>query len=164
MDISLIKSLPNSCVFAVISDSSKLCYIAHTSNLLARLKPILDEYNELSSCDDLRLEILSEVEDIEYKQIYLGYYRDQYINNNYRIVNTVSNCIKYEVKISVMPVTFEVVVYLKSRRGKKVVVGVFSNMDVAKSFVRKYYKDRELVVPVYSMNKRTKMFLTRMKI
>jgi len=149
-----IKKLPSDAVFGLISDSSKEVYVSHTTNLRSRIGLIMDNF---SIREDTRLVVfLDGVYDKGYKQIFAQYHLDKYISDGYRNVGIVGRSyINYKVRVQYSELLNEVLVTLTTKRGDKMVVGVFSNVDDANKFVDDYYKLGEMVQPIYAINERT---------
>lgn len=153
--LSTFKTIPNSCVFAIISDSSMKCFISHSSNLKARIGGLIDSFG-----DDYRLVVLEEIEDLEYKLLLCEKYKQKYMNDGYEVISS-KQYINYRVGIRYGKRFHEALVVLYNKRGDKKVVGVFSSITDAKEFVDRYYKGQELVVPVYSTNKETREYVEK---
>lgn len=150
-----IKKLPNSCVFGLISDSSKECYISHTTNLKARIGQIID-VNEDILKDDSRLVVFSSgFDDMLYKRIYAQYWLDKYINDGYSNVGPVDNYINGRIKVQFSQYIKLVFVMYENKRKDKIILGVFDTVNEANEFVDQYFSGKDLVLPVYAINKRT---------
>ena len=150
-----LQNLPLDAVFAVISDSNKECYISHTTNLRTRIGLILTDMDVLR--DDSRLEILvTGITDFRYKQMYAQYYLDKFEDSGFTIIgNDKRSYINYEVKVVFSKLLDSALVVLVNRRKDKLVVGVFRYVDEANSFVDQYYKNEDMIQPIYSLNKET---------
>lgn len=151
--LSQLKSLPDNAVFGLISDSSKECYISHTNNLKARIGQILS--SDFILHEDTRLIVFNTVHDSEYKRIYTQYYLDKYKELGYSRVGGPFEYINYKVRVQYSKFLLEALVVLINKRKDKTVVGVFSSVEEANKFVDEYYTGKDIVLPVYSINKRT---------
>lgn len=152
--INTLHNIPNSCVFVIINPSNKKCYVSYANNLKSRIGQILDDFKELVG-PDTYIRILIKVDALLYKQIYAQYYNEQFIEDGYEVVNYKIKYSKYKPKIKVDFLLSAVFVVLENIRKDKMIVGVFDNVDEAKSFVEQYYSCG-LVQPVYALNERTK--------
>lgn len=158
--ISTLQTLPNSCVYAIISDSTKQCLVSHSNNLQSSIGALLVS-NRVQG-NDVRLVILDVLEDKEYKLLLCEKYKIQYMKDGYFVVNKRSY-INYSVSIQYSVKLDCVMVVLYNRRRDKKIVGVFDNINEAKSFVEEYYKQGDCTFPVLANNKTTKEYVEREK-
>lgn len=158
--ISTLQTIPNSCVYALISDSNRTCLVSHSNNLQSSLGSILAS-NKVTG-NDVRLVILDVLEDKEYKLLLCEKYKLQYLKDGFFVVNS-RNYINYRVTIQYSVRLDCAMVVLYNRRRDKKIVGVFDNINEAKSFVEEYYRQGDCTFPVYSTNKGTKEYMEREK-
>lgn len=155
-----LQSLPQNAVFGLISDSSRECLISYSSSLKSRIGQILDDNQDIIK-EDTRLVIFDTVQDMEYKLIYAQYYRQRYLDMGYKNVGSAVQYINYRVKVQFSTLLNEVLVMLVNKRKDKTVVGVFKSVDDANSFVEQYYTGKDIVLPVYAINKDTRSWVVR---
>lgn len=158
--ISTLQTIPNSCVYAIISDSNKTCLVSHSNNLQSSLGSILASNKVIGN--DVRLVVLDVLDDVEYKLLLCEKYKLQYIGSGYEIKNKRSY-INYYVRIQYSVKLDCAMVVLYNRRRDKKIVGIFDNINEANSFVEEYYKQGDCTFPVYSTNKGTKEYVEREK-
>ena len=144
--LSTLKTLPESCVFAIISDSSKEVIVAHSNDLKSRIGALIDNFGK----EDTRLIIIQNIDDLEYKLLLCEVYKKKYSVAGYKIVNA-RKYINYKVSIQYSSNLQKVLVVLYNSRRDKTIVGQFKSIDEAKSFVEQYYVNKEVVVPVYGI-------------
>lgn len=157
MDISTlrsIKALPENAVFGLISDSSKECYVSHTTNLRSRIGLILTDNDNILK-EDTRLVVFGEISNYKYKLLYSQYYLEKMVNAGYKNIGTAHSYINYKVKIEFSVLLNEVFVVLVNKRKDKLIVGVFKQIDDAQGFINDCYKEGELVQPIYAINRDT---------
>jgi hypothetical protein len=144
--IATLKTLPNSCVYVLISDSTGKVIVSHSNAFSARLSDLIDYFGE----EDTRGEILQELDDSEGKLILCEIYKRKYSAAGYKIVN-VRPYINYKVSIQYSYNLQRAHVVLYNARRDKTVVGQFKSMEDARSFVEQYYKGREVISVVYAI-------------
>jgi hypothetical protein len=142
-----LQNLPLDCVFGIISDSTKECYISHTKNLKTRIGAVLDS---VYLQRDSRLIIFCTMQDDKYKRIYAQYYLDKYINDGYKNIGCGRKYINYKVRVQYSADLKYVQVVLINERKDKEIVGQFRSIEAANNFVDMYYRG-DLVLPVYSI-------------
>ena len=157
--ISTLQTLPNSCVYAIISYSTKQCLVSHSNNLQSSIGAILAS-NKVQG-NDVRLVVLDVLEDKEYKLLLCERYKIQYMLDGFFIVNERSY-INYSVSIQYSRDLHNTLVVLYNRRRDKKVVGVFDNINEAKSFVEEYYKQGSCTFPVIANNTLTSTYMKKM--
>jgi hypothetical protein len=146
-----LKNLPNSCIFAFINDSTKECLVSHTKNLKTRIGLLIDDKR---IDGNFRLEVLlTEIHDMEYKRIYCQYYVDKFKEQGYKNIGSSIQYIKYRAVVQYSALLKEVLVVLYNKRKDKKIVGSFSNVEDAESFLKQYYGNKELVLPIYAINR-----------
>lgn len=155
-----LQNLPQNAVFGLISDSSKECLISYSSNMKCRIGQILEDNKNVIK-EDTRLVIFDTIQDLEYKLIYTEYYRKKYLDMGYRNVGSSVQYINYKVKVQFSEYLKEALVVLVNKRKDKKVVGVFKSVDEANSFVEEYYGGKDIVLPVYAINKDTVNWVVR---
>lgn len=154
-----IQELPQDAVFGLINDSTKECYISHTTNLKARIGLILTD-NEFILKDDTRLIVFVDgIQDLKYKLMYAQYFLDKYIRCGFKNIGVVRGYINYRVSVQYSDLLNEALVVLINKRKDKQVVGVFKTVEEANSFVEQYYVKGALVQPVYAINGRTRKWV-----
>ncbi len=157
LTLRAIQDLPEDAVFALISDSSKECYISHTTNLKSRIGLILTDSDILR--DDTKLIILKTgLNDNKYKRIYCQYYLDKHLALGYKNIGESHSYINYKVKVQFSDLLSEALVVLINKRKDKEVVGVFKTIIEAEEFVSMYYSG-DMILPVYANNRRTREWL-----
>lgn len=159
--ISTLQTLPNSCVYAIMSDSTKQCLVSHSNNLQSSIGAILAS-NRVQG-NDVRLVVLDVLEDKEYKLLLCEKYKIQYLKDGFFVVNKRSY-INYSVSIQYSRDLHSTLVVLYNSRRDKKIVGIFDNINEAKSFVEEYYRQGNCTFPVYSTNKGTKEYMERKKV
>lgn len=147
--LDTFQTLPNSCVFAIISDSKRTCSVMHSNALQSRLGAILEAHEV--GC---RLVVLDVLDDLEHKLLLCEKYKLKYVELGYDILNKRSY-INYYTRIQYDRSFHTVNVVLYNKRRDKKIVGVFKNINEAREFVSQYYK-QEVLFPVYSTNKCTR--------
>ena len=145
--LSILKTLPNSCVYALISDSNMSCIVSHSNALKSRIGALIEYFNK----DDCRLVILQNTDDLESKLLLCEKYKQIYNAAGYEICNT-RQYINYKVSIQYSYEIKEVHVVLYNARRYKNIVARFDNINEAKEFVDKYYSDK-FIMPVYGIGK-----------
>lgn len=150
--LSTFQTLPNSCVYALISDSTMTCLVSHSNNLQSSIGSLLTS-NKVQG-NDVRLVILDVLDDKEYKLLLCEKYKTQYCKFGYEVINK-RNYIKYSVSIQYSKKLDAAIVVLYNKRRDKKIVGVFKNINAAREFVDQYYK-QDVILPVYATNKATK--------
>lgn len=143
--LDTFKTLPNSCVYAIINDLNKTCSVLHSNNLQSRLGVIL-EANEIGS----RLVILDVLDDLEHKLLLCEKYKIALSQQGYSILNKRSY-INYKVSIQYSKRFHSVLVVLYNKRRDKKIVGEFKNINDAKEFVKQYYSDEGVIVPIFGI-------------
>lgn len=157
--LSTLQTVPNSCVYAIISDSSMKCFISHSNNLQTSLASVLASNKVIGN--DVRLVVLDILEDKEYKLLLAEKWKSQYRLNGYDVVNKRSY-INYYVRIQYSRSLHSAMVVLYNKRRDKKIVGVFDNINEARSFVAEYYSEQgDCTFPVYSTNEGTKEYMER---
>lgn len=147
--LNTLKTLPNSCVYAVISDSSMCCFVSHSNNFKARIGDIL-EYSKMDKYDDSRVVIFQQAQDLEMKLLLCERYKHELSICGYNIINP-RQYINYNVSIQYSVTLQMVLVVIYNKRRDKKIVGKFKNINDAKCFVNQYYSSKELVSPVYAI-------------
>lgn len=158
--LTTFQTLPNSCVYALISDSTKECLVCHSNNLQSSLGRLLCS-NKIKE-KDVRLVILDILDDLEYKLLLAEKRKLEYISLGYKIINS-RNYINYKVSIQYSKMFDSIFVVLYNKRRDKKIVGIFERMNEAKEFVSTYYKQQEFIFPVYSTNKCTREYMEKEK-
>ncbi len=157
MDITTlrsIKALPENAVFGLISDSTKECYVSHTTNLRSRIGLILTDNDNILK-EDTRLVVFGDIRSYKYKLLYAQYYLEKMVAAGYKNIGTSHSYINYKVKIEFSVLLNEVFVVLVNKRKDKLIVGVFKKMDDAQEFIDVCYREGEMVQPIYAINKGT---------
>jgi hypothetical protein len=154
--LATFQTLPNSCVYAIINDSSKTCLIGHANDLQARIGVILAS-NRIG--ENVRLEILEVLDDLEYKLLFCQQYINKYRADGFEVLNK-KDYINYYVRLQYSKDFHKVNVVLYNKRRDKKIVGIFSNMNDARSFVDEFYKQPG-GFPVVSTNKATKEYMEK---
>jgi hypothetical protein len=144
--LSTLKTLPNSCVYALISDSNMKAIVSHSNTLQSRIGALIEYFGY----DDARLLILQKIEDNEGKLLLCEMYKKKYSTEGYKIVN-VRPYINYRVSFQYSPNLQWVYVVLYNSRRDKTIVGQFKSMDDARSFVSACYINKEVVCPVFAI-------------
>jgi hypothetical protein len=145
--LTILKTLPNSCVYAVISDSNMCCFISHSNNFKARIGDIL-QYSNMEYLDS-RVVVFQKAQDLEMKLLLCERYKHELEVAGYRVINPRSY-ITYKVTIQYSKDRLNVFVVVYNRRRDKRIVGKFKNINDAKSFVDQYYSSG-LISPVYAI-------------
>ena len=144
--LATIKTLPNSCVYALISDSNMKAIVSHSNALKTRIGALIEYFDY----EDTRLLILQNMDDLEGKLLLCEMYKHELSVAGYNIVN-VRPYINYKVSIRYSSNLQLVYVVLYNSRRDKTIVGQFKSMDDARSFVSVYYINKDVVCPVYAI-------------
>lgn len=145
--LDTFKTIPNSCVYAIISDSNMTCIVSHSNNLQSSIGAILDA-NKVQG-NDARLLILDVLDDLEYKLLLCERHKLELEVAGYKIVNT-RQYINYKVSVQYSKKGQNILVVLYNKRRDRKIVGKFNNINDANSFVTQYYSG-SIVMPVYAI-------------
>ena len=145
--LDTFKTLPNSCVYAVISDSNMTCLVSHSNSFQARLGVILEASKVQGN--DARVVILDVLDDLEYKLLLCERHKLELEVAGYKILNP-KQYINYKVSVQYSRLFDKVLVVLYNRRRDKKIVGMFDNINDAKEFVKQYYSSG-VIMPVYAI-------------
>lgn len=148
------KTLPNSCVFVILSDLNKVCYIGHSGQLKARIGQIMDEY-DLNKYTDVRLEVLGSFEDKEYKQIFAEHYKQKYRDLGFNVVNGDVQYMSYKYKLVPNYFHKKINVVVENKRKEKKLIAVFNNYVQAEEYCDWLNDTMGIVQPVCAINKDT---------
>lgn len=153
--LSILKSVPESCVFALISDSTLTCLVSHSSSLQSRIGALIESFPS-----DVRLVVFDVLDNLEYKLLLAEKHKNELIVAGYTIINP-KQYINYRVGIRYSRNLKQSLVVLYNKRKDIKVVGIFDSIEGAQEFVDLYYKEQELIVPVYSTNEDTREMVMR---
>lgn len=150
-------------VWAFVNDRDKIVYLSYSSNILSSVSRNTRELHDKSHpCRRmiqhkpiLRFELLES----NCQKAKLGYWIDFYRNKGYSFYRNRNGEVTYKARITITD-EFLIHVQLVNRRNDKIVVGVFSDMEEAKSFTQTYYSNKIHKI-VYSDNPLTKQYLKR---
>jgi hypothetical protein len=160
---------PKSCVYAFVCHSKKRFLVGYTHDLLAAIyrlnKDIETPKYKLLKYDIEDIEIVIHKDNVEYDvntKIEMGNIIETYKANGYELYIP-SKFVRYSVHTDIMGYDNHVyfVVYLKTTRNDKVVVGLFRNEEHMKKFYNKYYTDGKVTGVYYSNNIYTNNHLKR---
>lgn len=149
-----INSIPDVAVYALVDENIKTVYINHSTKLRSKIGEISDLMHQYT-----KFEYFSISSHPVYKLIMAEQIRLRYINEGYKISNQRVPFIKFKVKIRLGAVLRAAFVYIESSRGHKEIVGVFSKVADADSFVSQYYSSGWSGAPVYAVNEGTREYL-----
>lgn len=164
-------SLPESGVYALVNEIDKKVLIVSSSDLVSSYLRLIKGIQSGSSTlyrnlrvntQSLIFVLLEKVTDKYNLTVRRDYFEDYYRNNGYSLYALTGKRVKYTIKTNIIHVDFspKCIVYLRSNRGSKVVVGAFDNVDECNTFVETHYSNG---VPniVYSDNESTKKYKLR---
>lgn len=152
--LGALKSLPNSCVFGLISDSKMKCFISHSNNLQSRIGAIIESFPK-----DGRLVIFDTLDSLEYKLLFCERYKLKMLGDGYSIINS-RQYINYRIRLQYNKMNTRVMAVLYNARYDKKIVGVFKTMVEAQEFIALYYKEK-ILVPVYAINSLTREYINK---
>ena len=150
-------------VWAFVNDRDRIVYLSYTNNILTAVSRNLKELNDKThSCrrmirDKSKLQI--QIIESGCQKAKLGYWVDFYRNRGYSLYRNNNGEVTYKTRVAVTS-DYLIHVLLVNKRNDKIVVGVFSKMEEAKSFIQTHYPDKIHKI-VYSDNPLTKEFLRR---
>ena len=160
--LSILKTVPESCVFGVISHSSKQCLISHSNNLSARIGSLIASFPDRGSTEptDVEVVVFDELDDLEYKLLLCEKYKHQYRLNGYEVLNP-RPYINYRVGIRLSKQFKKCLVVLYNKRKQMKVVGAFDKIVEASEFIDQYYANQDVIFPIYSTNEATKEYMKK---
>lgn len=150
-----IQTLPNSCVYGFINDSTKEYYISYSQNLKSRIGAIIDSVDVVK--DGVRLEVFCLLDNKEYKMLIAEVYKCKYVSLGYRNLGA-AEYINYNAKVQYSWDLKLVYVVISNKRKDKKIVGVFKTIQEADEFYLQYYVGKEVVLPVYAVNELTREY------
>jgi hypothetical protein len=152
-------------VYALINPMGKRVDVRHSGNCLeAVVRHLVQIWDGTHPCkrliedrEDLHVVLLEKIEFLQYRMMAHSYYLNKHQEMGYEFYRF-RPAANYRVRIVVEE--YKAVVRLQNSNHDSFVVGVFSSMHDAQSFVSTYYT-KKVPFPVYACNEETKRYLCR---
>lgn len=178
LPISVLKNIPNSSLYAFISESNKSVYLCHSTCSIIEIAKHLDElykgvhksselqsmYNDVNGDLELRIikaydpDVLPVIVRAEY-----GVVIDDLVKGGYRNMRPEYSAGEFKLKSKVTTIVpwgrfMYMVVYAESKRRERIVLGVFNSVSEGKDWIDQNYVSNDRIVPIFAKNDLTLRF------
>jgi hypothetical protein len=161
--LQTLTDINKSGIWAFVNDIDRMVYLSYSNNMLTSVSRNVRELNDnthsLKSLVRHKSKLQIQIIECNCEKAKLGYWVDHYRNNGYSLYRNNNGEVTYKTRIAITN-EYLVHVLLVNKRNDKIVVGVFSDMEQATSFVQTNYPNKIHKI-VYSNNDLTKQFLRR---
>lgn len=150
-------------IWAFVNDIDRMVYLSYSNNILTsvsrNVRELTDKSHSSKSLVKDKSKLQIQIIEFNCDKAKLTYWLDYYKTKGYSLYRNNNGEVVYKTRIAITT-DFFVHVQLVNKRNDKIVVGVFSNMEEAKSFTQTYYSNKIHKI-VYSDNSLTKEYIKR---
>jgi len=170
-----VKQIPNSAIYAFVSERNKAIYVSHTTCFFIELSKHLDElyrgvhrskelqkmYDDCNT--DVECLILKDFSDDEHPIVLRASYGaelDLYKAHGYKDLREDYSPGEFRLRTKMAVLEDKrvpcMLVYAESKRREKYLLGCFESVDQGKAFIAANFPSNERIVPVFADNELTK--------